>query len=221
MSNGNHHPIFFGSNGFGIGTQSPLGTLEVSGTAIFGGTNLALSNISYLTGTGKLLIGSNRSGSRGETNFISNQGGGSSGGFGFHNLNNSGIETQLMYISSGGNVGIGTTAPTEKLTVNGKIRAREIRVDAQDMPDYVFEKDYKITTLEELESYIKEKKHLPEITGAIEAEKNGLELGEMNKLLLKKVEEFTLYIIQEHKLNLERDGLFDAQRLKIFELEKN
>lgn len=125
-----------------------------------------------------------------------------------------------IVIVGNGNVGINTLNPTEKLAVNGKIRAREIRVDALDMPDYVFEEGYEVGTLEDLESYIKKNKHLPEIPSAIEAEKNGLELGEMNKLLLKKIEELTLYIIEEHKLNEKRGDLLDAQRLKIAELEK-
>ncbi len=99
-----------------------------------------------------------------------------------------------------GSVGIGTDLLSEKLTVNGKIRANEIRVDGQGAPDYVFEKGYKIASLEELESYIKKNKHLPEVPSAKEFERDGMAVGEMNKLLLKKVEELTLHLIEKDKV---------------------
>ncbi|SHH88018.1 tail fiber protein [Flavobacterium defluvii] len=100
-----------------------------------------------------------------------------------------------------GNVGIGTTAPDEKLTVKGKIHTQEVKVDLLGalVPDYVFENDYQLKTLEEVEKYIKENKHLPEIPSAQEIEKNGLMLAEMNMALLKKMEEMTLYMIEQNK----------------------
>ncbi|KRB56700.1 tail fiber protein [Flavobacterium sp. Root186] len=101
------------------------------------------------------------------------------------------------------NVGIGTLAPDEKLTVKGKIHTQEVRVDMLGplVPDYVFKNDYKLKTLEEVENYIKENKHLPEVPSAIEIEKNGLMLAEMNMTLLKKIEEMTLYLIEQEKKN--------------------
>ncbi|MHC0446348.1 hypothetical protein ACWA1F_13140 [Flavobacterium sp. 3-218] len=101
----------------------------------------------------------------------------------------------------GGNLGIGTIVPDEKLTVKGKIHTQEVRVDMAGalVPDYVFADDYKLKSLQEIESYIKENKHLPEIPSAKEIEKNGLMLAEMNMALLKKVEEMTLYIIEQNK----------------------
>jgi len=98
-----------------------------------------------------------------------------------------------------GNVGIGTDLPSEKLTVNGKIRARAIRVDVDAMPDYVFAPKYELLSLPELEKFIQVYKHLPEVPSAGEAEKNGIELGEMNQLLLKKIEELTLHLIEKNK----------------------
>ncbi|WP_316800448.1 hypothetical protein [Pedobacter frigidisoli] len=98
-----------------------------------------------------------------------------------------------------GNVGIGLENPTERLTVNGKVKAREIRVDVQGMPDYVFKAGYQNMSLSETEAYIKKHQHLPEVPSATEAEQNGLELGEMNKLLLKKIEELTLHLIEKDK----------------------
>lgn len=104
-----------------------------------------------------------------------------------------------LSIRSNGYVGIGSTSPTEKLTVNGKIKANEIRVDGAGAPDYVFEDGYKFATLEALESYIKANKHLPEIPSAKELERDGMAVGEMNKLLLKKIEELTLHVIEVNK----------------------
>ncbi len=99
-----------------------------------------------------------------------------------------------------GNVGIGTNALTNYgLAVDNKIRAREIRVDNDNWADYVFKKDYNLLTLEEVQKHIQEKGHLPNIPSAKEVEVNGIELGEMNKLLLEKIEELTLYVIELKK----------------------
>ncbi|SCY78265.1 hypothetical protein SAMN02927916_3362 [Flavobacterium anhuiense] len=113
-----------------------------------------------------------------------------------------------MAIILNGNVGIGTIAPDEKLTVKGKIHTQEVRVDMAGplVPDYVFADDYKLKSLQEIEDYVKEHKHLPEIPSAKEIENNGLKLGEMNMALLKKMEEMTLYMIEQNKQikNLEK-----------------
>jgi hypothetical protein len=100
-----------------------------------------------------------------------------------------------------GNVGIGTTNPDALLAVKGDIHAQEVRVDLNvPGPDYVFEPSYDLKPLAEIESYIKENKHLPEVPSAKEMEKNGVQLGEMNMLLLKKVEELTLHLIKQQSM---------------------
>jgi len=109
------------------------------------------------------------------------------------------IASSVFTARSNGNIGIGTTAPTEKLSVKGKIRAQEIKVELTGWADYVFAKDYKLPTLEETENHIKKNGHLPNIPSAAEVAKNGVELGEMNKKLLQKIEELTLYIIDQQK----------------------
>ncbi len=101
--------------------------------------------------------------------------------------------------SYNGKVAIGrATVPNGyKLAVEGFIRAREVRVDQESWPDYVFSKEYDLPTLKEIQEHINEKGHLPNIPSAKEVEANGVQLGEMNRLLLEKIEELTLYIIQQ------------------------
>lgn len=75
---------------------------------------------------------------------------------------------------------------------------------------YVFAKSYKLKSLQEVEDYVRENKHLPEIPSAQEIEKNGLMLAEMNMSLLNKVEELTLYMIEQQKKNKEQTSEIDA-----------
>lgn len=100
-----------------------------------------------------------------------------------------------------GSIGIGTNQLGScALAVAGKIGAREIKVTTGSFPDYVFEKDYNLKSLEELEKYILQNKHLPNIPSAKEVEANeGILLGEMNIKLLEKIEELTLHLIKQHK----------------------
>ncbi len=105
-----------------------------------------------------------------------------------------------------GNIGIGTVNPGNwKLAVKGKIRAEEVNVETG-WADYVFSEGYSLPTLKEVEKHIKEKGHLINIPSAAEVKTNGIELGEMNKLLLEKIEEQMLYILQLEKriLKLEK-----------------
>lgn len=101
----------------------------------------------------------------------------------------------------GGNVAVGTTPQSGMtLAVNGKIHTKELIVDLNvPGPDYVFDKDYDLLSLQELEAFIKANKHLPEIPSATSMEKEKIPLSEMNMLILKKVEELTLYIIDHEK----------------------
>ena len=100
-----------------------------------------------------------------------------------------------------GNVGIGTTTIPSgyKLAVNGKIIATEIQVETG-WADFVFEPNYNLMPLKELDTYIKENKHLPEIPTTAEVEKNGISVGEMNAKLLQKIEELTLHTIKQQEL---------------------
>ncbi|MEM9361247.1 MAG: pyocin knob domain-containing protein [Bacteroidota bacterium] len=123
----------------------------------------------------------------------------------FRSTNRDGIGTWSRVVHAEGNqmingsLGIGTANPgSYKLAVKGKIRAEEIKVETG-WADYVFKQDYDLPTLEEVEKHIQQKGHLINIPSAEEVEENGIQLGEMNKLLLEKIEELTLYTLQQQK----------------------
>ena len=103
----------------------------------------------------------------------------------------------LVMNLTNGNVGIGTTTPANKLSVNGDIRSKEVIVEAINWPDYVFKPGYRMLTIPELSGYIRQHGHLPGIPSAAELEKNGLTLGSMQHLLMEKIEELTLHIINQ------------------------
>ncbi len=110
-----------------------------------------------------------------------------------------GTAGEEVFIANG-NVGIGSYQVYDgyKLSVNGKIRAKEIQVRT-DWADFVFEKDYQLMPLAEVADFIQDNKHLPGIPSAAEVEEDGVDLGEANKLLLQKIEELTLHLIEMDK----------------------
>lgn len=107
-----------------------------------------------------------------------------------------------LFLADSGDVGIGTNTPGAKLDVVGGIHAHSIRVSTSSRvwPDYVFGEEYELMELKELESYVNANKHLPGVPSASEVEGQGdIDLGEMNAILLKKVEELTRYVIDLQK----------------------
>lgn len=103
-------------------------------------------------------------------------------------------------LDNDGNMSVGTLDNgTHKLAVEGSIGARKIKVEVSEWSDFVFEKSYNLRTLEETEEYINENGHLPEIPSKAEVTENGINLGEMDSKLLQKIEELTLYLIEQNK----------------------
>ncbi|SES29621.1 hypothetical protein [Pedobacter rhizosphaerae] len=124
-------------------------------------------------------------------------------------------QTAKLAVLANGNVGIGILNPNDKLAVNGNIRAREVKVESVNWPDYVFAPDYKIPSLAEVAKYIQENKHLPDMPSAQEASVNGISVSEMLRLQQQKIEELTLYLI-------EKDKTIDAliKRVEVLEDQK-
>ncbi|WP_294959863.1 hypothetical protein [uncultured Flavobacterium sp.] len=134
---------------------------------------------------------------------------------------------ERMRIKSNGNVGIGITDPQNKLDVNGTIHSKEVKVDMTGWSDFVFKKEYNLPTLEQVQKHIAEKGHLENIPSEAEVLKNGINLGEMNSKLLQKIEELTLYVIEQDKKTeqlktfiSEQNKIISEQHKRIEKLEK-
>ena len=153
----------------GIGTANPIGKLDVNGPVSL---------------KGKPILDSDGTCSYFKSNAASY-------------FENNGTVSAI--ITSSGNFGIGTTDPKNKLSVNGTIWAKEVKVSLTDAADWVFEKSYKLKPLAEVEKYINENKHLPEVPSAEEFRQNDMNVSEMSNKLLQKVEELTLYAIEQNK----------------------
>jgi hypothetical protein len=171
----------------GIGTVSPRAKLDIWGGAL------------YATGTD--FNGTLVAGSQGGTAFL-----------GCNWLTNG------ISISSQGTVGIGTVNTNDqayKLFVETGIRTRKVRVDQTNWPDYVFHSNYRLRPLCEVEQYINEYRHLPDVVSVTEVDKNGLDVGDNQAALLKKIEELTLYVIEQDKQLKQMDSLKkEVQELK-------
>ncbi len=201
----------------GIGTTTPSAKLQIEGNVIL------KDFLSVETSLGKSrLFAHHLQLGRNSANYIQAN---ASGGYLRFVVNGNILSKYAMQISangdvnfSNGNVGIGTTTTgSHKLAVEGSIGAREIKVEANGWSDFVFYDDYKLPTLKEVENHIKEKGHLKDIPSAEEVEKEGFFLGEMDSKLLQKIEELTLYTIQQQK-EIERLKLIEKRLYKIEKL---
>lgn len=135
---------------------------------------------------------------------------------------NNGNLTYQMILNNNGNLGIGASPDaTHKLSVNGMIRAKEVKVTLSGWADYVFDDEYKLKSLQEVENYIKQNKHLPDVPSAAQVEKEGVNVGEMEAILLKKIEELTLYMIELKKENQVLQTSQTALQNQINQLQKS
>lgn len=177
----------------GVGTLNPRSKLEVKGVITASSSTTTNYSSFFVSGDGNAYM-----------NFA---GGGSSSRIGFQIDGSS-----AMSIFNNKSVGINTSGTgSHKLAVGGSIGAQEIKVEVGGWSDFVFEEDYNIPTLEEVEKHIQEKGHLQDIPSAKEVEENGIYLGEMNAKLLQKIEELTLYVIELKKENIEQQKLLTQQ----------
>ena len=128
--------------------------------------------------------------------------------------------TRMTILQSNGNVGIGTTSPDYKLDVAGVIRCSEVLVQGIDqIADFVFHPDYSLPSLQQVDKFISSNGHLPGIPSEAEVKEKGLGLVEMQIKLLQKVEELTLYVIEQEKRALEQEKRVLEQERRIKELE--
>jgi hypothetical protein len=130
--------------------------------------------------------------------------------------------TELMTLTGTGNLGIGTTdTKGYKLGVNGAAIATSMTVKLYaNWPDFVFAKTYGLRPLAEVESYIQAHSHLPEVPSAAQVAKDGINLGEMDATLLKKIEELTLYLIEQNKKLEAQSKQLENQNKQIEGLQK-
>ncbi|SNR87867.1 hypothetical protein [Flavobacterium sp. ov086] len=193
------------SGNIGIGQDNPIAKLEVIGDISSNWINQRIgfdTKDNFTNATGTIAnYGMSLTNNTAKQPIVSH-----SGYFGMEFLT---LGKSRVKIDVDGNVGIGSTNPDEKLTVKGKIHAEEVIVDLAIPADYVFEKyytgksslksDYVMLTLAEIEQFAKENNHLPNVPSAQEIKDKGLQLGEMSNILLQKIEELTLYIIEQNK----------------------
>ena len=170
----------------GIGTSSPIQLLHIKN-----GNSL----IESTTGTASFRLKSGGVGARHWMFFSS----GSDGAFGLYDIDAS--ARRLTATTSGG-IGIGTSSiGTYKLAVEGTIGCRELVVTTAPWADFVFEDNYRLPTLNEVDQFIQENKHLPGIPTEAEVKEKGFSVGNISSKLLQKIEELTLYVIDIKKEN--------------------
>jgi hypothetical protein len=186
----------------GIGSSSPIATLDIKGSNALqpalnldktgtSGSSVELARFNAPGGSGSFnvaLISAQTNGTNSANSILS-----------IKPIATNGMSwVEGINVIAGGFVGIGTTdTKGNKLGVNGTIIANEITVKVYPWSDYVFADDYKLPS--ETENYIKQNKHLPDVPSAAEVEENGVKVGEMEAILLKKIEELTLLMIEQNK----------------------
>ncbi|MCJ8208815.1 hypothetical protein MUY27_03790 [Mucilaginibacter sp. RS28] len=119
-----------------------------------------------------------------------------------------------------GNLCVGTSTPDAKLAVKGTVHAQEVKVDMNNWGDYVFKPKYNLTKLSDLKIYVDQNHHLPEIPSAQEIETKGVNLGELVKLQMKKIEELTLYLIEKDRKDVGQQRQITKLQQQLDKLKK-
>lgn len=205
---------FNAKNGnIGIGVDNPTDKLHVKGVARFDATSSSLATIKLYGANpndNSLIIFYNQFSAVNPSAFITYDGGNDrlllACNAGNMSLNSTGLGISTsnpqakLHVNGNTMIGSGSPASGYLLSVNGKMIAEEVRVELDgSWPDYVFDKNYDLLSLQQLEKFIQLKKHLPNIPSAKVIEQEGVDLGDMNRRLLEKIEELTLYIIRQDK----------------------
>ncbi len=190
------------SGNIGIGTASPVYKLDINGITRLQNSLLQSAGqflyLGYVSATDIRLKISTNAASGAYMDYSHT----------LHVRNNS--QSNIMTFLQNGNVGIGMTAPTYKLDingtarttgleVNGNIRAKEVKIETTGWSDFVFAENYELPSLNEVENHIKQHKHLPNIPSEQEVMENGINIGDIQAKLLQKIEELTLYLINQDK----------------------
>jgi len=210
------------TNTVGINATAPISTFQInSGISKFSAGSSNYSGLNY----GSSYVGFNAARTPGTSGSWTLE------GDGFHNGGG------VIYADMAGNIYLspqgsnGTTTRTLadldvkssialRVGADGVVYAKAIRVSTTTFPDYVFKKDYRLLSLSEVKTYIDHNQHLPGIPSAREVEKEGMNVAEMNKLLMKKVEELTLYAIENERKDKEKDKLLASLQEQINALKQ-
>jgi trimeric autotransporter adhesin len=205
------HNTFIGTQ---AGFKNTSGNFNTYLGVLAGDTNSIGSENTYLGyQAGRRAIGSGNV-------FIGNKAGYFEGGDNKLYIENSDAKTPLIFGDFASNrVGINTKKTSDNgvnytLSVNGKVRATEVKVYTN-WADYVFDKDYKLKPLAEVELFIAQNQHLPDVPSAAEVEQNGIFVGEMSKIQMQKIEELTLYLLQINQTLMQKDTQIQTLQNKL------